>query len=81
MQSNSMSSGYRMKRCRTISAPDPERRYLRIADAAAYLGATPWFIRTLIWRKAIPVIPMGKRHVIDRLDLDIFVQSQKTGIA
>jgi excisionase family DNA binding protein len=68
-----------VKRCRTLA--DLDRRYLRIAEAAEYLGATPWFIRTLIWNKAIPVIPMGKRHLVDRDDLDNYAQSMKTAIA
>ena len=69
------------KRCRTIPTAEPERRYLRIAEAAAYLGATVWFVRSLIWNKAIPVIPMGKRHLVDRDDLDCYAQSMKTAIA
>jgi excisionase family DNA binding protein len=66
---------------RTIPAPDPGRRYLRIDEAAQYLGATEWFIRTLGWRKAISIIPMGKRYLIDRDDLDKYAQSQKTSLA
>jgi excisionase family DNA binding protein len=58
-----------------------ERRYLRIAEAAEYLGATPWFVRTLIWTKAIPFIPMGKRHVLDRQDLDAYIENAKVGTA
>jgi excisionase family DNA binding protein len=62
--------------------PQPEeRRYLRIAEAAQYLGATPWFIRSLIWAKAIPFIPMGKRFLLDRDDLDTYATNQKTRLA
>ena len=68
-----------VKRCQSV-LPEPEHRYLRISEAADYLGATPWFIRTLIWHRAIPFIAMGKRHVLDRQDLDIYVQNQKTGV-
>lgn len=66
-------------KCRTFS--DPNRRYFRIAEAAAYLNSTPWFIRTLIWKRAIPFITIGKRHVIDRQDLDLYVENAKTGTA
>jgi len=70
-----------IKRCRTISPPDPERRYLRIAEAAQYANTTEWQIRTLIWRKAIPFIFIGKRQILDRLDLDIYLQNQKARVA
>jgi excisionase family DNA binding protein len=53
-------------------------RLLRVAEAARYLGATPWFIRSLIWSHSIPFLQLGKRHLIDVRDLDAYVDSQKT---
>lgn len=82
--SHTMTTGANMsipKRCRTIEAPEPEHRYLRIAEAAAYLGSTEWFIRTLTWKKAIPFTILGKRHVFDRVDLDAYMQNLKVGTA
>lgn len=61
--------------------PESERRYLRIAEAAAYLNTTPWQIRTLIWNRAIPYMAIGKRHVLDKRDLDLYVQNAKVGAA
>jgi excisionase family DNA binding protein len=52
-------------------------RLLRIQQAAEYLSATPWFIRSLIWSRAIPFLQLGKRHLIDVRDLDAYVDSQK----
>ncbi len=52
-------------------------RYLKIKDAAAYIGATVWCVRQLIWDRKIPFVRLGNRYVIDRLDLDNFMQSQK----
>jgi len=52
-------------------------RLLGIEAAAQYLGATPWFIRTLIWERRVPFCRLGKRLVIDRTDLDSFVVTQK----
>ena len=70
------------KRCRTILPPEPsERRYLRIDEAAQYASTTEWQIRTLIWKRAIPFISIGKRHVLDRLDLDIYLQNQKVAVS
>ena len=60
--------------------PAPERRYLRIAEAAEYLNATPWFILTLIWKGEIPFILIGKRHVIDQRDLDTYMENAKSGV-
>ena len=62
-------------RCRTAAEP---RRYLRILEAAEYMNTTPWQVRTLIWSGAIPVIRIGKRNVLDRCDLDLYMQRLKT---
>lgn len=72
------------KRCHTVNRqpiPEPERRYLRIKEAAAYLGATEWFIYTLTWKRAIPFAKIGKRLVFDRVDLDTYIQNAKAGVA
>ena len=68
------------KRCRNLSAPEP-RRFLRILEAAEYMGTTPWQVRTLIWKRAIPFIPIGKRFVLDKHDLDLYMESLKTDAA
>jgi excisionase family DNA binding protein len=54
-------------------------RLLGIASAAHYLGATPWFVRTLIWERRIAFCRLGKRLLIDRTDLDSFIASAKEG--
>jgi excisionase family DNA binding protein len=58
-----------------------QRRGLRIQDAPHYLSATPCFIRSLIARGGLPFVKVGKRFVIDRLDLDRWLDSQKTAQA
>jgi excisionase family DNA binding protein len=52
-------------------------RLLGIKDAARYLGATVWFVRSLIWAGTVPHLRLGKRHVIDITDLDKFITDQK----
>jgi excisionase family DNA binding protein len=52
-------------------------RYLTIKAAAAYIGATVWCVRQLIWDRKIPFVRLGNRYVIDRQDLDNYMQSQK----
>ena len=62
-----------------LSPATAQPRLLRVAEAARYLSATPWFIRCLIWSRSIPYLQLGKRHLIDVRDLDTYVDSQKTG--
>ena len=58
--------------------PGPsEPRLLGVREAATYLGSTVWAIRTLVWEEQIPHIRIGKRLLIDRVDLDNFVDQHK----
>jgi excisionase family DNA binding protein len=61
---------------RTRTGPS-EPRLLSVREAAAYLGSTVWAIRTLVWEEQIPHIRIGKRLLIDRADLDNFVDQHK----
>ena len=54
---------------------------LNVRAAAAYLGATVWFVRTIAWKKQIPSAMFGNRLVFDRADLDAFIDAQKTAVA
>jgi excisionase family DNA binding protein len=49
-------------------------RLLRIQDAARYLSATTWQVETLLREKTIPSLVLGKRRVIDRSELDRYVE-------
>lgn len=60
-----------------VSIPNPEPRLLNVRQAAAYLGATVWFVRSLVWASAIPHVVFGKRILIDRQDLDKFIENSK----
>jgi excisionase family DNA binding protein len=48
-------------------------RLLTIPQAAVYLAATVWAVRALLWSRKIPHVVIGKRHLIDRGDLDRFI--------
>lgn len=52
-------------------------RLLRITDAAQYLSATYTFVETLIREKTVPSFIQGKRRVIDRVDLDAYIERMK----
>ena len=59
---------------------DPiQPRLLGIAASALYLGATEWFVRTLVWERRVPFCRLGKRLLIDKQDLDAFVTASKAG--
>jgi len=49
-------------------------RLMRIQDAAKYLSATTWQVETLLREKVIPSFVPGKRRVVDRLELDRYVE-------
>jgi excisionase family DNA binding protein len=63
--------------------PDPaaEPRLLTVSAAAAYLSCAVWAVRVLLWKKEIPFIRLGKRFLIDRADLDSFVERRKESAA
>ena len=50
-------------------------RLLRIADAAKYLSATTGQIETLLRETNFSFV-IGKRRVVDRLELDRYVESR-----
>ena len=52
-------------------------RLLRIPEAAAYLGATNWFVEELVRANAIPFLTVGKYRVIDICDLDAWIEKEK----
>ena len=59
------------------SAPAVSPRMLTVQDAAAYLSATVWFVRSLVWDQKVRSLKFGKRIVFDRADLDAYIEEQK----
>jgi excisionase family DNA binding protein len=60
-----------------ISGP----RLLSLKDAAVYLGAHLWAVRQMVRGRELPYVQIGRKHLIDRLDLDRFVERNKIGVA
>jgi excisionase family DNA binding protein len=58
------------------TTPEPKRG-LTVQEAAAYLSTTVPAIRQLIYKRELPFVKLGKRHIIDRLDLDKWIEKQK----
>ena len=59
----------------------PASRGLRIEDAAKYLSVTACFVRALIASGEIPYVSAGKRFILDRHDLDKWLESRKQAVA
>ena len=54
-----------------------ERRLLSQQDAASYLGVSYWTIRDLVFRHELPFLKIGRRILIDQIDLDAYVDRSK----
>ena len=62
----------------TQSQGAPRRRMMRVREAAAYLGSSPWKIRQLIANRRIPFMQDGDGpFLLDVRDLDGFIERSK----
>ena len=52
-------------------------RGVTVREAAAYLSATVPAIRRLISKSELPYTKLGKRFIIDREDLDKWIERKK----
>jgi excisionase family DNA binding protein len=52
-------------------------RLLTIPDAAFYLGVSHWTLRDLIWAGTLPYLKLGRRHMLDKHDLDAWIERNK----
>ena len=56
----------------------PKKRMMRVREAAAYLGSSPWKIRQLIADRRIPFMQDGDGpFLLDVRDLDGFIERSK----
>lgn len=55
----------------------PERRLLSEHEAAQYLGVSYWTLRDLVFRGELPFVRIGRRKLVDRLDLDAYLDRSK----
>jgi excisionase family DNA binding protein len=54
-----------------------QSRLLTIPQAATYLNTTRWAIKSMIWSRELPIVPLGKRYMLDISDLDEVVARRK----
>jgi len=69
---------FRQPAGRTQNQSPPRRRMMRVREAAAYLGSSPWKIRQLIADRRIPFMQDGDGpFLLDVRDLDGFIERSK----
>jgi excisionase family DNA binding protein len=61
----------------TVPAADREKRGYRIAEAARYMGVSPWFVELKIRSGELPALKLCRHYTILREDMDAFLNSQK----
>jgi excisionase family DNA binding protein len=52
-------------------------RLLSQQEAAVYLGISYWTLRDLTFRGEVPHVKIGRRILVDRLDLDAYLDRAK----
>lgn len=60
---------------------ESQSRWLDVKGAAAHLGVTVGFLRSLLWDGEVPFIRAGKRFIVDRQDLDAWAVRRKERFA
>ena len=71
----------RFKKSIPPATPIAGPRLLSLKDSATYLGAHLWAIRQMVRNQELPYVQIGRKFLIDRIDLDRFVERNKVGVA
>lgn len=53
------------------------KRLYSIRELVECIGVTEWFWRSQIWDGKLPFIQVGKKMLIDRRDLEVFIEKHK----
>jgi excisionase family DNA binding protein len=56
----------------------PEKRLYNVSEAACYLGRTVDALREMIWKGKLPISKDGRRVLVDKKDMDNFIERSKT---
>lgn len=54
-----------------------QKRLYSIAEAAQYLGRSPWAVRHLIWSGKLAEVRSGRRVHVDIQDMESFIERSK----
>jgi len=55
----------------------PTKRLFSIKELVREIGATEWFWRSQIWDGQLPYVQVGRKMLIDREDIEVFIQKNK----
>jgi len=55
-----------------------DKRLYDLKEAATYLGRPIFSVRTLIWSGKLPYVKEGRRQYIDVVDMDKYIECNKT---
>lgn len=58
-----------------------KQRLVSLPQGAAYMGLSLWSMREHIWHGRIPCVRIGRRVLLDLLDLDEVIERSKTRAA
>jgi excisionase family DNA binding protein len=54
------------------------RRGYRIAEAAQYMGVSPWFVELKVRSGELPALKLSRHYTILREDMDDFLDAERT---
>ncbi len=54
-----------------------QKRLYSIKELASMIGGTKWFWRSQVWDGKLPFVQVGRKMLIDREDIEAFIQSHK----
>ena len=55
-------------------------RGMRIAEAAAYMGVSPWFVELKIRSGELPALKLCRHYTLLREDLDDYLDTQRRNL-
>jgi excisionase family DNA binding protein len=55
-----------------------QKRLYSIKELVRMIGGTEWFWRSQIWDGKLPFVQVGRKMLIDREDIEVFIQNHKT---
>ena len=62
---------------RTKNTKIVNKRLYTIKEMTIELGATEWFWRSQIWAGRLPFVQVGRKILVDRRDIEIFIEKHK----
>jgi hypothetical protein len=62
---------------RTVTETVTTKRLLSMRDMVKEFGGTTWLWRSLVWSRELPYVEIGRKHFLDRHDVEAFIQARK----